>query len=114
MYRNSNSVRDKFVKVGVHQGSVLSPLLFVIVLEVLSGECRLTLPWEMLYANDLVIIAENLEELDTRYAAWEHCVKGKRLRESLAKTKVMISDVNRGPTFISGKHSCRVCCKGVG
>ena len=33
---------------------------------------------------------------------------------NLAKTKVMINDVNRGPTFTSGKHSCGVCCKGVG
>ena len=112
MYRNSNSmikanniVRDKFdVKVGVYQGPVLSPLLFIIVLEVLSRECRSTLPWEMLYADDLVIIAESLEELDTQDAAWKHCLEGKGLRVNLAKTKVMISDVNRGPTFTSGKH----------
>ena len=46
MYKNNRSrVRvddtytdDSRVKVGVHQGSVLSPLLFVIVLEVLSSE----------------------------------------------------------------------------
>ena len=44
------------VKVGVHQGSVLSPQLFIIVLEALS---RVPL-WEDLYANDLVIIAESL------------------------------------------------------
>lgn len=48
MYRNSNSVNrvnntvgDKFhVKVGVHQVSVLIPLLLVIVLEILLRECR--------------------------------------------------------------------------
>jgi len=28
------------VKVGLHQGSVLSPLLFVIVMEMISGELR--------------------------------------------------------------------------
>ena len=69
MYKNSNSavrvnntVGEKFnVEVGVHQGSVLSPLLFIMVLEALSRECRSGLPWEMLYADDLVIIAENLE-----------------------------------------------------
>ena len=32
------------VKVGVHQGSVLSPLLFIIVLEVLTSEFRVGLP----------------------------------------------------------------------
>ena len=50
------------VKVGVHQGSVLSPLLFIIVLEALSSKFRCGVPWEDLYADDLVIIAESLEE----------------------------------------------------
>ena len=45
------------VKVGVHQGSVFSPLLFIIVLEALSREFRCGVPWEDLYADDLVIIA---------------------------------------------------------
>ena len=35
-----------FVRVGVHQGSVLSPLLFIIVLEALSLEFRAGVPWE--------------------------------------------------------------------
>ena len=34
------------VGVGVHQGSVLSPLLFILVLEVLSREFRTGVPWE--------------------------------------------------------------------
>ena len=37
------------VRVGVHQGSVLSPLLFIIVLEALSREFREGLPMELLY-----------------------------------------------------------------
>ena len=51
----SNSIE---VKVGVHQGSVLSPLLFIIVLEALSREFRTGCPWELFYADDLVIAAE--------------------------------------------------------
>ena len=50
------------VRVGVHQGSVLSLLLFIIVLEALSREFREGLPMELLYADDLVLMAE-LEEL---------------------------------------------------
>ena len=34
------------VKVSVHQGSVLSPLLLIIVLEALSRDLRSGLPWE--------------------------------------------------------------------
>src|SRR5664279_2582017 len=51
------------VKVGVHQGSVLNPLLFIIVLESLSKEFSAGLPWELLYADDLCLIAETEEEL---------------------------------------------------
>ena len=45
------------VGVGVHQGSVLSPLLFIIVLEALSREFRTGCPWELLYADNLMISA---------------------------------------------------------
>ena len=41
------------VKVGVHQGSVLSPLLFIAVMEVLTQGVKEGLPWELLYADDL-------------------------------------------------------------
>ena len=54
------------VSVEVHQGSVLSPLLFIIVMEALSLEFRTGCPWELLYVNDLVIVAESLGELKVR------------------------------------------------
>ena len=50
------------MKVGVHQDSVLSLLLFIIVLKALSCEFGCGVPWEDLYSDDLVIIAESLEE----------------------------------------------------
>ena len=57
--RVNDTFSDEFeVKVGVHQGSVLSPLLFIMVLEALSLEFRLGCKWELLYADDLVLIAE--------------------------------------------------------
>ena len=59
------------VTVSVHQGSVLSPLLFAIVMEALSRECRTGCPWEILYADDLVIMAENLEDLKLQLQAWK-------------------------------------------
>ena len=59
------------VKVGVHQGSVLSPLLFIIVLEALSREFRTGCPWELLYADDLMISAESMEELLVKLKTWK-------------------------------------------
>ena len=59
------------VGVGVHQGSVLSPLLFIIVLEALSREFRTGCPWELLYADDLMISAESMEELLGKLKTWK-------------------------------------------
>jgi len=50
----------------VHQGSAWSTLLFVIAMEALSREFRLVLPWELLYADDLVVIAETEDDLIKR------------------------------------------------
>ena len=68
------------VKVGVHQGSVLSPLLFIIVLEALSQEFRVGLPWELLYAGDLVLLAESEENLMTKLKEWRQGFEEKGLR----------------------------------
>ena len=43
-----------------------SPLHFVIVMEVLSREFITGCPWELLHADDLVVVAESLDELETR------------------------------------------------
>ena len=98
MYANARSrvhVGEGFskefeVKVGVHQGSVLSPLLFIIVLEALSREFRAGVPWEDLYADDLVIIADSLEERVRRLLIWKESMEKKGLRVNAGKTKVMI------------------------
>jgi len=61
VYGNNNSFE---VKIVMHQGSALSPLLFVIVLE--SRQFTVALPWELLYADDLVVIAETEDDLIKR------------------------------------------------
>ena len=44
---------------GVHQGSARN----IIVLEAPSTEFHTSCPWELLYADDLIISAESIEEL---------------------------------------------------
>ena len=60
IYGNSSGLE---AKVGMHQCSTLSPLLFVIVMEAISREFTVALPWKLLYADDLVVVAETEEEL---------------------------------------------------
>ena len=66
------------VKVGMHEGSGLSPLLFVIVMEAISREFRVALPWELLYADDLAVIAETEEELIKRLNEWKDNIREQR------------------------------------
>ena len=49
------------VKVGVKLGFVLSPLVFAIVVEVVLESVKNGLMYEMLYADDLVLISETIE-----------------------------------------------------
>ena len=102
------------VKVGVHQGSVLSPLLFIIVLEALSCEFRCGVPWEDLCADDLVIIAESLEECVGRLLTWKEAMEEKRLRVNAGKTKIMICGRGLDLLQSSGEFPCAVCRTGVG
>jgi hypothetical protein len=102
------------VIVGVHQGSVLSPLLFIIVLEALSREFRVGLPMELLYADDLVLIAETKELLLEKVRNWKEGMEKKGLRVNAGKTKVMWCRLCMGQTEDSGEHPCGVCRKGVG
>jgi len=72
IYGNSNGFE---VKIGVHQGPALSPLLFLIVMEALSREFRVALSWELLYADDLVVMAETEDDLIKRLNEWKDNVK---------------------------------------
>jgi len=88
VYGNSRGFE---VKVGMHQGSALSPLLFVIVMEAISREFRVALPWELLYADDLAVIAETEDELIKRLNVWKDNMESRGMRVNMNKTKVMIS-----------------------
>ena len=102
------------VKVGVHQGSVLSTLLFIIVLEALSRKFRCGVPWEDLFADDLVIITESLEECVRRLLTWKEAMEEKGLRVNARKTKIMICGTGLDLLQSSGEFPCAVCCTGVG
>ena len=105
---------EEFEVVGVHRGSVLSPLLFIIVLEALSREFRSGVPWEDLSADDLVIIAESLEECVRRLLTWKEAMEKKGLRVNAGKTKIMICGPGLDLLQSSGEFQCAVCHTEVG
>ena len=102
------SSKEFEVKVGFHQGSVLSPLLFIILLEALPCDFQAGVPWEDLYANDLVINADSLEECVRRLLIWKEAMEKKGLRINAGKTKVMICGTGLDLLQSSGKYPCAV------
>ena len=113
--RVGSEYSDEFeVGVGVHQGSVLSPLLFIIVLEALSRDFRVGVPWELFFADDLVIIATSLEECVEHVKAWKERLESKGLHVNMTKTKFMASGLGLDILHDSGKFPCAVCLTGVG
>ena len=84
------------------------------MLEALSREFRTGCPWELLYADDLMISAESMEELLVKLKTWKTEMDKKCLRVNMEKTKIMVSGMNLYLLKKSGKDPCGVCQKGVG
>ena len=55
------------VKVGVHQGSVLLPLLFAIIVDFITKNARRDVVDQLQYADDLVLISETMENLKEKF-----------------------------------------------
>ena len=125
MYANAQSLvcvgegfsKEFEVKVRVHQGSVLSSLLFIIVLEALPCEFRAGVPWEDLNADNFchpLIITDSLEECVRRLLIWKEAMEKKGLRVNAGKTKVMICGTGLDLLQSSGEYPYAVCRTGVG
>ena len=112
---NGTSSEPFKVTVGVHQGSVLSPLLFIIVMEAISREFRVSCPWELLYADDLAILSDSLETLKSKLSTWKTTLESYGLRVNVDKTKVLVSDIeHKKIAHNNPKYPCSVCTFGVG
>ena len=74
-----------WVRVGVHQGSVLSPLIFSIVVDVVTEHAREGLLNEILYADDLVLMSESMDDLRERFQKWRSALEDKGLKVNVGK-----------------------------
>ena len=101
------------MKVGLHKGSVLSPLLFAAVMDGVSSETRSGLPSELLYADDLVIMAPTRDQLGRSVTEWRVILLDKGLKVNAGKSKVKFGSSGEKMMVNSGKWPCDVCGKGV-
>ena len=81
----------KEFKVGVrlHQGSALSLFLFVIIIDRLMKNIRKDAPWDMLFADDIVLSRKNHRELEEDLEIWRNALERRDLKVSWSKTEYL-------------------------
>jgi len=72
------------------------------------------LPWELLYAHDLVGIAETEDDLIKKLNEWKDNVENRGMRVNMNKTKVIISGEWQKVTLKAVKWPCSVYGGGIG
>ena len=68
------------------------------------------LPWELLYSDDLVVIAEIEEDLIKRLNEWKNNVENRGMRVNINKTKVMIRGERQKPVQKAARWCGVVWC----
>ena len=75
------------VKVGLYQGSALSPFLFAVIMDRLTDEVRREPLWTMLFADDIVICEEIRKEVEQRIECWRYALERREMKVSWSKTE---------------------------
>ncbi|XP_057532853.1 uncharacterized protein LOC130810734 [Amaranthus tricolor] len=76
------------IKVGLHEGSALSPFIFTVIMEEISNSILETIPWCMLFNDNIVLVAETKEEANSKLEEWRGRFGGGT--ESIEKLEVTI------------------------
>ena len=77
------------VKVGLHQGSTLSPFLFAVIMDRITDKVRREPQWTMLFADDIVICEETREEVERRLESWRYALEKRGMKVSRSKTEYL-------------------------
>ena len=78
------------VKIGLRQGSVLSPLLFIAVLDLISRKTVMKDALKkLLYADDLALVANGKHELQETLEEWNGLFTRQGLKINVEKTEVL-------------------------
>ena len=75
------------IEVGLHKGSVLSPLLFAIVTGVIASEVGTHPPWGLLFADGFVLCAESSVEVEEEWDEWRRALEENGLKRNCDITK---------------------------
>jgi hypothetical protein len=91
--RTSDGDTDDFpIKIGLHQGSALSPYLFALVMDEVTRDIQGDIPWCMLFADDVVLVDESRAGVNRKLELWRQTLESKGFRLSRTKTEYMRCD----------------------
>ncbi|XP_046841927.1 uncharacterized protein LOC124436045 [Xenia sp. Carnegie-2017] len=88
--REMNKISKEKCAIVREKGSALSPLLFIIIMDVISDDTTEDTPWSMLFADDLVLCDEKREHLEGRLEDWRRILKDVGLKVSRPKTEYLL------------------------
>ena len=77
------------VRVGLHQGSALSPYIFDLIMDVITSEVRDGVPWSAMFADDVVLVDLTREGVQRKLEAWREALEDRGLRISRTKTEYL-------------------------
>ena len=80
---------DFYVKVGLHQGSALSPFLFAIVMDSLTEQIQKVAPWDMMFADDVALCDNTCEGVEEHLEEWRREMENRGLKVSRQKTEYL-------------------------
>ena len=70
---DSELLEEFEVKVGMHQGCVLSHFLLAVVVDVVTELARVL--GELLYADDLVLMSETMKGVRNKFLRWKETIE---------------------------------------
>uniref|UniRef100_A0A914WDC8 Reverse transcriptase domain-containing protein n=1 Tax=Plectus sambesii TaxID=2011161 RepID=A0A914WDC8_9BILA len=79
------------IHVGVHQGSALSPLLFILCMDTATADIQTPHPWTLLYADDVMLANEDRIALEQQTQEWNARLGDYGMRLNILKTEYLES-----------------------
>ena len=98
------------VKVGLHQGSALSPCLFAMVMDRMTDDIGEEAPWTMTFADDIVICSESKERVEEKLESWRYALERRGMKVNRRKTECMCVNERqvKGTVKIQGEEVAKV------
>ena len=100
------------VKVGLHQGSALSPCLFAMMMDRMTDDIREEAPWTMMFADDIVICSESKEQVEEKLESWRYALERRGMKVNRRKTEYMCvnerQDNSSGTVKMQGEEVAKV------